>query len=70
MGRGGGADASDEAQCAEDLADAIGIDHAVAGAMSSAREADLTGSNIHEIYQKTGAGKMPKPSVWWNNLWR
>jgi hypothetical protein len=34
--------------------------------------ADLTGWNIDEIYQKAGydPGKMPKPSVWWNNLWR
>jgi hypothetical protein len=36
------------------LAKAIGIDHAVAGAMSSARGADLTGWNIDEIYQKGG----------------
>ncbi len=34
--------------------------------------ADLTGWNLDEIYQKAGydPGKMPKPSVWWNNLWR
>jgi hypothetical protein len=32
--------------------------------------ADLMGWNIDEIYQKAGAGKMPKPPVWWNNLWR
>jgi len=52
---------SDEAQCAEGLADAIGIDHAVVGAMSSARGADLAGWNIDEIYQKAGydRGKMP-----------
>jgi hypothetical protein len=32
--------------------------------------AELTGWNIDEIYQKAGAGKMAKPSVWWNNRWR
>jgi hypothetical protein len=32
--------------------------------------ADLTGWNIGEIYLKGDPGKMPKPSVWWNNLWR
>jgi hypothetical protein len=61
---------SDEAQCAEGLADAIGIDHAAVGAMSSARRADPSGWNLDEIYQKGDLGKMPKPSVWSINLWR
>jgi hypothetical protein len=58
---------SDEAQCAEGLADAIGIDHAIVGAMSSARGADLLkyapGAQGSEIHDRNSSENSPDGKI-------